>query len=235
MRKMLLIMLVLLVAGSASARELAPLKTDLAPVVTTNGAEAACVAGNDNAAGILGYYDTWFAGFENYTVPINAGDGNCSCTEGVTITTVHMMLALDDLANLDVAAAILDANGDGTGCLTPGAEIAVSPAMNITGLTGGAAYYDIAIPIEGPCATVGDAQFISVYFLNDNDGQFFGLPITDPPNGCFGYNDWGSGYVDLVTDYGFAGDLMIWAEMECCATPVPTENTSFGDVKSLFR
>jgi len=102
-------------------------------------------------------------------------------------------------------------------------------------LTGGLAYYDIAIPITAPCATVNDAQFIAVYFLNDNDSQFFGLPISAPPSLCFNYNDWGAGYNDVVDAYGFAGDILMWADMECCAAPVATESTTFGSIKSLFR
>jgi len=234
MRKMLIVMLLLLVAGSAAARELTPLKTDLAPPVEPyNG--VTCIAGNDNLGAILGYYDAWFLGYENYAVPINAGASGCACGEGVAITTIHMLIALDEFANLDVAVAILDAETDGAGCLSPGAEIAVSPAFNISGLAVGAAYYDIAIPIDGPCATTGDAQFLAFYFLNDNDSQFFGLPITDPPNACFNYNDWGAGYTDVVDAYGFAGDIPIWAEMTCCNAPVATDESSFGSIKSLFR
>ena len=205
------------------------------PNLTGVAIQAACIAGNDNFAGVLGYYDTWFLGSENYAVPINAADSGCSCGEGVTVTTIHILLALDNLANLDVAAAVLDAETDGAGCLSPGVEIAVTPAYNFSGLTGGLAYYDIAIPIDAPCATVGDAQFIAVYFLNDNGGQFFGLPISAPANNCFGYNDFGGGHEDLVAGYGFAGDILIWADMECCAEPVSTESSSFGNIKSLFR
>jgi hypothetical protein len=211
MRKFLIAMLMLsmLLVSVAAAREVTVLKTDLTPPVIADDALAACVVGNNNSAGILGYYDTWFGGFENYAIPINAGDSGCTCGEGVTITTIHMMLALDNLANLDVAVAVLDAENDGAGCLSPGVEFTVSPVYNVSGLTGGLAYYDIALPIDGPCATVGDAQFLAVYFLNDNDSQFFGIPISAPANNCTNYNNWGDGYVDLVADYGFAGDILV--------------------------
>lgn len=234
MRNLLIIMALMLVAGTVTAREITPLMTDLTPPVIQSSASAACVAGNNNTGAILGYYDSWFLGFENYAIPINAADSGCNCAEGVTVTTIHMLLALDEFANLDVAAAVLDANTDGAGCLSPGAEIAVSAAYTFTGIPS-LGYYDIAIPITAPCATVGDAQFIAVYFLNDNDSQFFGIPITDPPNVCVNYNDWGAGYVDVVDGYGFAGDMLIWADMECCAEPVSTESSTFGNVKSLFR
>ena len=233
MRKLLFIMVLMLVAGTVTAREITPLKTDLPLPVIQNDASAACVAGNNGTP--AGYYGSWFLGYEDYAIPINAGDSGCNCGEGVTVTAIHMLLALDDLANFSVAVAVLDAETDGAGCLSPGVEIAVSPAYTVTGLTGGLAYYDIAIPITAPCATVNDAQFIAMYFLDDNNGQFCGIPVTDPPNACFGYNDYGNGYEDLVVDYGFQGDIMIWADMECCAEPVSTESSTFGNVKSLFR
>lgn len=234
MRKLLIVMVLMLVAGSVVAKEITPLKTDLTPPIISSSAQAACVAGNDNFDGILGYYGDWFYGNEAYAVPINAGESGCSCAEGVTVTTIHMLVALDEFANLDVAAAVLDAQTDGAGCLSPGVEIAVSAAYTFNAIPE-LGYYDIAIPITSPCATVGDAQFIALYFLNDNDGQFLGIPISDPPNACFGYNDYGAGYEDLVADYGFAGDILIWADMECCADPVSTESSTFGNVKSLFR
>lgn len=234
MRKLLVITLVLLVAASAMAREITPLKTDLTPPATPSGAATACVAGNNNFAGILGYYDSWFLGYENYAVPINAGDTACSCGEGVTITTIHMLLALDDLADFNVQVAVLDAETDGAGCLSPGAEITASAVYNITGIPS-LDYYDIAIPINGPCATVDDAQFLAVYFLDDNGGNLVGIPVSDPANTCFDYNDWGSGWIDIVDSLGFGGDILIWADMECCAEPVANEETSFGSIKSLFR
>ncbi len=234
MRKMLIITLVLLVAGSAMAREITPLKTDLTPPATVSGAAAACVAGNNNFGAIVGYYDSWFLGYENYAVPINAGDSACNCGEGVTITTIHMLLALDEFADFNISVAVLDAETDGAGCLSPSAEITASPVYNITGIPT-LDYYDIAIPIDGPCATVNDAQFLAVYFLDDNGGNLVGLPITDPANLCFNYNDWGSGWIDVVDSFGFGGDILMWADMECCATPVATENSSFGSIKGLFR
>lgn len=230
-----LIILVLLMASAVSAREATILKTDLAPPVVPDNAQAACVLGNNDFQTILGYYENWFVGSENYAIPVNAGDGGCTCGEGVSITTIHMLLALDNLADLDVAVAVLDADTDGAGCLSPGVEFAVSSAYNVSGLTGGAAYYDIAIPIDGPCATVNDAQFLAVYFLNDNKSQFFGIPATGPANTCLNYNDWGSGYIDIVADSVFGGDLVIWADVECCANPVADDERSFGSIKGLFR
>lgn len=231
MRKMLLIALMVLVAGTSVAREVTPLGTDLP---SPSAIRTDCVVGNDNVGGILGYYDSWFYGFESYAVPFNAGEESCACGEGVAVNTIHMLVALDEFANLVVSVSILEAVDAGNGCLIPGAEIAVSSAFTISGITE-LNYVDVAIPIEGPCATVGDALFLGVNFLNDNDSQFFGLPISDPPHTCFNYNDWGSGYVDVVDGYGFAGDLLIWADVDCCGDPVSTEDSSLENIKSLYR
>lgn len=234
MKKLLLVALVLVVASTSMAREITPLNTDLA-IPGADRYEGDCVVGNNNFDGIVGYYGEWFYGFENYTVPFIAGEEACACANGVAIKSIHMLLALDDFANLQIAVAVLDAVDGGGGCLVPGAEIAVSSPYTISGITGGAQYIDVEIPIDGPCATVGDPLFLGVYFLNDNDTQLVGLPITDPPHTCFNYNDWGSGYVDVVDSYGFAGDLLIWADLDCCAEPVDNEASTLDSIKSLYR
>ncbi len=233
MRKLLLVMLMLVVASTSMAREITPLQNDLtAPSASRYDGD--CVVGNTDFDNILGYYDTWFAGNETYAIPFNVSDQACACTEGAAVKSIHMLIALDELANLDVAVAVLDAVDSGNGCMYPGAELAVSEVVNISGIAE-LSYVDIEIPIDGPCATIDDALFVAVYFLNDNDGQFFGLPISDNPVTCFNYSDWGSGYTDLVADIGFAGNILIWADLDCCGEPVATEATTLDSIKSLYR
>jgi len=234
MRSLFTIILVILLAGTAGAREITPIKTDLQPPVVPQNAAAACVVGNDDTGAIIGYYDSWFLGYENYAVPFNAGEEGCSCADGITVTSIHMMLALDAFADFNVAVAILDAETDGAGCLSPGAEIAVSGVYNITGIPS-LAYYDVSIPISAPCATAGDALFLAVYFLDDNGGELVGIPVTSGARLCFDYNDWGSGWYDVVDQLGFGGDILVWGDVECCSQPVPDEATSFGALKALFR
>lgn len=234
MRKMLLITLMLLVASTSMARDITPLTTDLAAPEASR-YEGDCVVGNDDLDNLLGYYDTWFAGMESYAIPFNASEEGCACGEGVAVRSIHALVALDEFANLDVAVAVLEAVDNGSGCLVPGAELAVSDPVNVSGVTE-LSYIDIEVAIDGPCATAGDALFLAVYFLNDNDGQFFGLPITGPtPTLCYNYNDWGAGYTDVVDAYGFAGNLVIWADVDCCGEPVATEPTSLDSIKSLYR
>jgi len=233
MRKLLLITLMLVVASTSMAREITPLKADLTSPSASR-YDGDCVVGNADFDNILGYYDSWFLGYENYAIPFNAADESCVCSEGAAIKSIHMMIALDEFANLEVAAAVLDAVDGGNGCLVPGAEIAVSDVYTINGLTE-LQYLDIEIPIDGPCATTGDALFLAVYFLNDNDSQFFGIPISDGAMTCYNYNDFGSGYIDVVTDYGFGGNLLMWADIECCSEAVSNEASTLDNIKSLYR
>jgi len=233
MRKMLLIALMLLVASTSMAREITPLKADLIGPSASR-YDGDCVVGNADFDNILGYYDSWFLGYESYAIPFNAADESCVCSEGVAVKAIHMLIALDEFANLEVSASVLDAVDGGSGCLVPGAEIATSDVYTINGLTE-LGYVDIEIPIEGPCATTGDALFLAVNFLNDNDSQFFGIPISDGPVNCFNYNEFGSGYIDVVADYGVGGNLLIWADLECCAQAVSNEASTMDSIKSLYR
>lgn len=234
MRKLLLIGLVLLVASTSMARDIAPMKTDLAAPEATR-YDGDCVVGNNDFDNILGYYDSWFTGMESYAIPFNPAEEGCACSEDVSVRSIHALVALDEFANLDVAVAILEAVDNSSGCLVPGDELAVSDAVNVSGVAE-LGYIDIEVAIDGPCATASDALFLAVYFLNDNDSKFFGLPITGPtPTLCYNYNDWGAGYTDVVDAYGFAGDLLIWADVDCCGTPVATEASTLDNIKSLYR
>lgn len=67
-------------------------------------------------------------------------------------------------------------------------------------------------------------------------GWFTAEMITDDfPTACTSFNDWGSGWHDLVVDFGFPGNLVMWADAMCCEDPIAQERRTWGDVKSLFR
>jgi tetratricopeptide (TPR) repeat protein len=43
------------------------------------------------------------------------------------------------------------------------------------------------------------------------------------------------GQIDLVVDYGFPGQLNIYADVVCCGSPSAVENDSWGCIKALYR
>ena len=62
-----------------------------------------------------------------------------------------------------------------------------------------------------------------------------GVVTDDQPTSCISFNDWGEGIVDLIEEYEFPGDLLIWADVRCCDGDVDQETPSWGDIKNLYR
>lgn len=237
MRKvMCLVMCLSLVAGLAVAREAILNRVDL-DVVPGARVEADCVVGNNDFANILGYYGSWWLGYEDYAFHINRlHQAPCGCIEGWAIRSVHMLLALDVDCNILVQPAVYTAVEVSTGCYAPGVEMYAGPTYQITGIPE-LNYWDIELPIgeDAFCQVPATGNYFIVFrFLDDGPGMF-GIPVSANPLTCKNYNDWGSGWADLVVDYGFQGNLLMWADVDCCIEGVKTEDSSWGSIKQLFR
>jgi hypothetical protein len=103
-----------------------------------------------------------------------------------------------------------------------------------------AGLYDIGLPFGDfcDCAFVFDdagapiKYLMSLHFVN----VFTTSLITDEfPLGCYSWNNWGSGWYDLVNDAGFPGELIIYGDVECCDLPVGAEKSTWGNMKQIFR
>lgn len=236
MKKAIVLALCLsLVAGLAVAREATLTRVDL-DRVSSSRVEADCVVGNNDFDNILGYYGSWYAGFEDYAYHITRlHQLPCECTEGWALSAVHFLLALDVDTDIMVQAALYTAVDLGGGCWAPGVEVYASPIYDINGIPE-LAYYDIELEFAGEefCQVPPSGNFFLVWRFLD-DGPVYGLPISDGPLSCKNYNDYGNGWEDLVVDYGFAGNLLIWADVNCCLDSVPTQDSSWGSIKQLFR
>jgi hypothetical protein len=194
------------------------------------GAAGDCLMGNLNAP----YYaiSGWLLGMESYSYVYEADAAACACPEGFAVETVHIYLQFAGAMDFDVAVGLSEAEWDFAGsCWVPGADICASPVYNVAIPGGG--LYDIALPVTCDCAFFGYHYAIDVDFLT----SFAVSPdmITDNvPVGCVSWNDYGGGWVDL-NPTGFPGELLIFADVACCADPVANEDETFGGIKSLFR
>lgn len=175
-----------------------------------------CLFGNDDTAGVQGYYSTWWAGLETYATRINPADYACSCEPGFNVRAIHMLLYLESTSAPQVQVHLAAAGAD---CTTPGAILESSSVMNISGITT-AGYYDIEVPCDFECQDMTGSYFLLFEFLNAAGPV--GIPVDASPQACVNYNNWGEGYADVVSDYGFAGDWLIWADVDCCGVPTPT-------------
>ena len=239
MRFMLTIMLCLATAAGALAADravtVAPIDGPLLAIdqAAPNGV---CVYGNDNA---VAYAITdWIWGQESYATVFNAPQVACGCTGGFTIEQVHffMNFRADDVpATFNVSVDFRQTVVDGaSGCPVPDLVICESPVYEVSITNAG--LYDIALPM-GPCACAffGFDYAVAINFPDAFPETMRPDAVTDEaPTGCVSYNDYGTGWTDTFT-FGFPGELIMYADVACCEPPVPTEDSSWGDVKSLFR
>ncbi len=191
------------------------IRTDLpAPVVDRYAGD--CVFGNDDTANIQGYYGSWWYGNETYAVAIDPPAEACSCAAGFNVRAVHMVLYLEAASTPQVRALLAT---DAGACTGPGTIIDTSDPLTVAA-QGAAGYYDIEIPCDFVCTDMDGGPYFVLFEFMDASGPV-GIPVDSSPTSCYDFNDWGSGWEELVGGYSFAGDLLLWADVDCCGAAAP--------------
>ena len=196
-----------------------------------------CQVGNVNpAAWVIG---DWVFGAESYKYLFHAPE-TCSCPVGIRLENIHLLMQFgeEDVpasfdASVDLEEAVWD---DLVGCYYPGVALCTSQTYTVEIETAG--LYDISLPIFDECACAAKGFW---YFLAFRFESTFGstarpdLMADDVPLGCYSWNDYGFGWQDLVVDFGWPGEIMMYADAACCEFPVAAEPRTWGGVKSLYR
>jgi hypothetical protein len=209
------------------------LDTDVIHSLVTDVADD-CLVGNPN--GVYFAIPDWIWGAEIYTYLFDPMD-TCDCAAGLEVQTLHMIVqfgAEDVPATFDVfvdiGAAVWD---DASGCWQPGPATCSTEINQIT--VENAGLYDIAVSVDD-CACM---EMVHQYSISYNFVTAFSSNpdiVTDQfPSSCTSWNDYGLGWFDLVEDFGYPGNLLMWADSECCESPVGNADASWGGVKSLYR
>jgi len=238
------IMCLALLAGTALADRqvtVTPVTGDAIPFnqgITPAGADGVCTVGNLNPP--MWAITDWVWGAEKYKYLFYADPDQCpACSEGFTVesVTIYLQFGLEDVpttfdARVDFEEAIWD---DGLQCWYPGPEVCVSSGYTVT--IDAAGGYLITLPMDAicPCAHFGYWYGISFEFLTAfESGMEPDLITDDIPVGCTSWNDYGAGWNDLI-DFGFPGEIIMYAEINCCDNPVATDESTWGDIKAMFR
>jgi len=200
-----------LAARRTSRRAPGTLKAD--PAAPARLRSGDCVFGNDDTSSLLGYYDTWWTGNESFAKLIDPRDYACSCGTGFDIQAVHMLLRLDASSSPLVQVSLA---AESAICSGPGTILDTSAPVVLSGYPADA-YYDVEIPVDFSCRDL-DATYFLVFAFLDAAGPV-GLPVNRSFEVCRDFNDFGSGWIDLIGYAGFAGNLLMWADVDCCGTP----------------
>jgi hypothetical protein len=197
----------------------------------------ACQVGNLNPmAWLIG---DWISGNEGYKYHFFPRP-QCPCPVGFHLEMVYIKLNFgpEDVPSVfDVYVDLEEAVwNDLAGCWYPGPEVCTSEVHTVQIDTAGV--WDIGIPIgdQCPCASKHYQYLLSFHIVT----QF---PPTQRPDatsdefpvGCTSWNDLGFGWMDVVQEFGWPGEILIWGDVECCELPVQSETDSWGTVKSLYR
>jgi hypothetical protein len=197
-----------------------------------------CMLGNLNppAYAITGFV----APPERYKLVFDPANGCSVCPLGVKINTIHVLLQAqvpcEIVMRVDVEAVAEegDPNLD-PDCpqSSPGAELCSSNWYSV-GLPA-AGLYDIALPIECDCLRMGSLYLLGFEFESSSCPSELDLITDESPTACTSWNNYGAGWIDVVSGYGLPGNLSVYADAECCTPPTQVDTRTWGELKSLYR
>lgn len=240
LRIMLLVTLCLALLGTqALAREVIVTRIDN-PDIEFSGVEAPrqdCQVGNLNAPAFA--ITNWVYGNEVYGLIFDPL-ATCACPLGFDVETVHMYMqfgAEDVPATFEAYVNLAEAEFDpDSGCWLPGTEVCVGEVYSITIDTAG--LYDISLPLgeSCECAAMEYMYMLSFHILTAfPTGMEPDAVSDDIPTNCTSWNDYGAGWVDLVADIGWPGNISLYADVMCCEFPVGDADNTWGGIKNLYR
>ncbi|MCK4404197.1 MAG: hypothetical protein KAW02_03825 [candidate division Zixibacteria bacterium] len=167
------------------------------------------------------FITNWIWGGEfyaNFQEPYNYG---CVDVFPFLVTTIGFELYAYSAVHVDIRGIVYD--NDGTSCPLPGAELCTTPV------------YGFDIPSDGwwilTMDMVDECCVYEPYFAGVEILTSFGDPLPDAISGsdgmiCQSYNDWGSGWADLVGTLGWPGMIMLYSfgytrlQNDCVEEPV---------------
>lgn len=177
-----------------------------------------------------------FFGNEDYAYLIYPPD-QCTCTDnGFTLTAVNHLLFFDGTqlpVTLVVRAQLLAAQFDAANNMwRPDDVLFISDPITLTIPDNG--LYQVHVPTpDAVCVPLDDHYFLSLSYEGDALGY---LPLDDEPMPGIEYINLGNGWEDLFEpEKRKSGKLIVWGDVVCSPCSVPTETSSWGAIKSLYR
>lgn len=202
----------------------------------------ACIVGNTNAPYWI--IEDFLIPPEQYKLAFHPSHEGCnqSCSPptwwGFKVITIHIILQVAESCTVTVAADIEEAiYSGGLDCPEPSVPACGTNTQQI--LLGSPGVWDISLPVNCDCLGLNKKYFIGLYIESySNAGGTVPNLVVDvgPATTCANYNNYGTGWSDLKTLYpNWPGNLVFFADAECCELPVPTEQKSWGSIKKLYE
>ena len=241
MRQVLLVFVVAtLVLGLTGAVALAEKQLDVQRVenvqatpisLGASGIETTCQVGNLNPAywAISGFV---FAP-EDYKLAFDPMATCSVCPVGFKVNAVHAYLQVTAATQIVMSVDVEEAVYPTPGCTAPGPVMCASVLYTVNLPQAG--MYNIGIPITCDCLTMTRKYLLSVHFQSHTRVPAL---ITDagPAGLCLNWNDYGTGWYDLLDAFpDWPGQLIFFADAECCTPAVPVDGRTWGSIKQLYE
>jgi len=160
----------------------------------------------------------------------------CSvCPAGFKVNTIHVVLQAKRTCTVVLSVDFEEAAYPTPDCTAPGP---VQCTSNLYQFNLGVGTWDLPVPITCDCLTPGHKYLLGVHFDSRScTAANLGLILDAGPAAlCLNWNDYGAGWGDLLVDYPtWPGQLLFFADTECCDLPVSTQSNTWGAIKDLYR
>lgn len=158
-----------------------------------------------------------------------------NCQAGVDVNSISIVLQTDAAASLQMNVFLSTAVfPDSPTCPVPGSTFCTGPLNQVD--IPGAGIYSITLPIDCSCLDQSGTYLLGIHFESASvtGGGVPDLVSDTYPVACASWNIFSASIFDLVTDFGFPGQIAIYADAECCEG-TGTEKSSWGKIKELYR
>ena len=170
---------------------------------------------------------------EEYRVVFDPKTGCDNCQIGFAVSAVRVIFKIDSPCSISLSVNLSVIDDSDPACIVPGATLCES--SNFSTSLPMAGFWDIAVPISCTCVRIDRPYVLGIKITSSGCLPAPGLVIDTLPTTCTSWYNDGGGWTDLVATAGLPGNFMIYANANCCSSPVATESKSWGAIKDLYR
>lgn len=164
---------------------------------------------------------------------------SCTCPGGsIQLNAAHLLLNFQASCSQPVVVSVVPAIVDASGCDRPDPATILCGPIPYTLNPGATGNFQFNLPIPQGCCITQKA-FLVINFVTPGVGCSTAgtrprLITNASCAPCTSYNIYPGGSDDLCVDIGFPGNPLMWADGDCCST-TPAGNSSWGQLKNLYR
>jgi hypothetical protein len=159
------------------------------------------------------------------------------CFIGLQVGIVYILLQVEDACDITMGVDIEEVSylPEEPDCPRPAEGWCYSGDFLVQ--LSGPGMWAVGLPMDCPCLTDERLYSIGLNISNVSclTGSIPALVTDESPMPCTNWNNFGAGWEDLVIEYpGWPGNLVFFADADCCSVPLPVEERTWGHIKSLY-